>query len=174
MAISTSPYATNNFGVNSTPIDYSQAYTPSLMTYHGGSICVNNNIVGRITEFQSAGAYTREGNHVYEVNNNTWGLPVDYVPGRATGFNITMTRNEVWSQELEIALGYPAVFNNLTDQNYPFVANEYLFKGTNVYRAWTYYSCWFMEKNPSAWSASGDGICSVTCNMAYVSRKRTA
>lgn len=168
-----SPYATNDFGVIAKPIDFTKDNTPTTQLYHGGTIVVNSKIIGRINAWQAAGAYTREGTHVYEVNAKTWGLPVDYVPGRATGFNITWTRSEIWDQELEIALGYGAVWENLTDQNYPFVARELLFKGSSLYRSWSYFGCWFTEKNPVELSAEGDGIFSVSCAMNYVSRKKT-
>jgi hypothetical protein len=168
------PYAQNAFNAAVNPIDFTKAGTPTIQMYHGGTILVNENIVGRINSWQPAGAYTREGTHIYEVNSNTWGVPVDYVPGRATGFNITFTRNEVWSQELEIALGYGAVWDNLTDQTYPFTAKEMLYKGATVYRIWSYFGCWFTEKNPSEWSNEGNGVISVSCGMAYVSRKKTS
>jgi hypothetical protein len=168
-----SPFAQNSAGVKTQALDHANPYAPTTMSYHGGSIVVNGKIVGRITDWQPAGAYNREGSHVYELNNNTWGLPVDYVPGRATGFNITFTRNEVWTQELELALGYSAVWENLTDQTFPFTGQEYLFRGATVYRVWTYYGCWFTEKNPTAWGAQEDGIIKASCNMAYISRKRT-
>ena len=168
------PYATNSFAVKTQPVDYTKTFVPTTQMYHGGTIAVNDKIVGRITNWQPAGAYTREGNHVYELNNNTWGLPVDYVPGRATGFNITFTRTEVWFQELELALGYAGVWNNLTDQTYPFTAREYLFRGAALYRTWAYLGCWFTEKNPSEWTSEGDGRITVGCAMAYVSRKNLA
>lgn len=173
MALSASPYGANNFSVKVNPIEATAVGAPSTMFYHGGTIVVNGNIVGRINTWQPAGAYTREATHVYEVSKETWGLPVDIVPGRATGFNITWTRSEVWTQELELALGYQALWSNLTDQTRPFTANEMLFRGANAYRTWTYYGCWFTEKNPNEWSSEGNGIMQVSCNMAYVSRKKT-
>jgi hypothetical protein len=168
-----SPYATNSAGVTTTPIDFTNAYAPTLQLYHGGSIVVNGNVIGRIDSWQAAGAYTREGVHVYEVNGDTWGKPVDYVPGRATGFNITFTRSEVWEYELEKTLGYGNVWQDLTDQNYPFTAVEYLYRGSVPYRSWHYYGCWFTEKTPSAWEAAGDGILKVNCGMAYIRRHKT-
>jgi hypothetical protein len=172
MALLNTDFASSNiYNVTRQPLDYTKSNT-TIQTYHGGSIVVNDKVVGRITNWQSNGAYTREGSHCYELNGNTWGLPVDYVPGRATGFNITFTRNEVWSMELELALGYGAVWNSLTDQTYPFNAQEYLFRGATPYRVWTYSGCWFTEKNPTEWSAEGDGKISVSCAMAYVSRKK--
>ncbi len=170
---SPTPFATNAAGVRVNPVDFAQANTPTTQMYHGGTIVVNDKIIGRINAWQAAGAYNRDGAHVYEVNKETWGLPVDYVPGRATGFNITFTRNEVWDQELELALGYGAVWKDLTDQTFPFTAIEMLFKGSALYRSWSYFGCWFTEKNPVEWSSEGDGIHSVSCNMAYISRKNT-
>lgn len=170
---SPTPFATNAFGVRVNPVDFTQPGTPTTQMYHGGTIVVNGNIVGRINSWHAAGAYNREGVHVFEVNKETWGLPVDYVPGRVTNFNITFTRAEVWNQELELTLGYDGVWNNLTDQTHPFVAQEFLFQGTVPYRTWSYFGCWFTEKNPVEWSAEGDGVIKVNCNMAYVSRRRT-
>ena len=169
-----SPYGGNSFGVKALEIDFDQPGTPTTQVYHGGTIVVEGNIIGRINAWQAAGSMTREGTHIYEVSKETWGLPVDYVPGRATGFNITWTRTEVWNQELERALGYPAVWKDLTDQNRPFRADEMLFKGVVPYRTWSYSGCWFTEKTPSEWSSEGDGVFSVSCNMAYVSRQKTA
>ena len=173
MAGNFTTFAKNSFGVNRQAIDENNAEAPTVQMYHGGSIVVNGNVVGRITAWQPAGAYNREGAHIYELNQKTWGLPVDYVPGRVTGFNITWTRNEVWGQELERTLGYaPNVWNNLTDQTFPFQAKECLFRGSTAYRVWLYKGCWFTEKNPVEWSAEGDGIMNVSCNMAYVSRTK--
>lgn len=170
---SPTPYATNAFGVTVNPVDFTQAGTPTTQMYHGGTIVVNGNIIGRINAWHAAGTYNREGAHVFEVNYNTWGVPVDYVPGRVTNFNVTFTRAEVWNQELELTLGYTSLWNNLTDQTFPFVAQEFLFQGAVSYRTWSYFGCWFTEKNPVEWSSEGDGIIKVNCNMAYVSRRRT-
>lgn len=169
---SPTPYAQNSFGVLAAPIDFNAAYAPTTQMYHGGTIEVNGKIVGRIDNWNPTGAYKREGNHIYELNSLTWGLPVDYVPGRATDFNVTFTRTEVWQQELEIAFGYGAVFNNLTDQTRPFTAKEILFRGVSPYRTWLYTGCWFRSKTPNAWEAAGDGIIKVDCEMAYVARTR--
>lgn len=170
-----SPYATNTFGVSSRPIDYTAGNgSPTMQTYHGGTIVVNNAIVGRIDSWQASGAYTRNVELVYELNKNSWGLPVDAVPGISTGFNVTWTRGEVWEQELEIALGYTGgVWNSLNDQNRPFATNEMLFKGTTAYRTWLYSGCWFTSKTPSAQESMGSGRMTVNCDMVYVTRKRT-
>ena len=166
-----SPFATNAYGVQSATLDYSDpSNSVSTMTYHGACICVGGNIVGRINSWQPEGAYNRDGEHVYELNKQTIGKPVDYVPGKATGFTVSFAHTEVWDQELEIALGFGSVFSDLTDQTRPFVVQEFLYKGTNPYRVFQYSGCFLKAKNPEAWAADGNYIHKVTCQMAYVSR----
>lgn len=171
-----SPFATNAFSVQTQGIDYTDASAPTTMTYHGTSIVVKGAIVGRITSWQPSGAYTREGVHVYELNKNTWGRPVDYVPGKSTGFTIAFVRAEVWGQETEVALGLVKagdVFSDLSDQVRPFVVQEYLFKGQSVYRVWQYSGCWFQDRNQEAQTSDGDGVMRTNATLAYVSRIRT-
>lgn len=171
-SLSQSPFNTNAYGVQVQPLDYSVADAPTIQTYHGASIVANGNIIGRISSFQAENPYNRGGTHIYEVSNKTWGLPVDYVPGKSEGFTMAIARAEVWQQEMEIALGFGAVFENLTDQTRPFTITEYLFRGQTVYRIWQYSGCWFNDKNIDAYDASGDGIIKVTAKISYVSRHR--
>ena len=74
-----SAFATNAFGVQAAPLDFDAAGAPTTITYHGASIVIGGNIVGRIQSWQSDGAYNREGDHVYEVSHLTAGLPIDCV-----------------------------------------------------------------------------------------------
>lgn len=164
------PFGVNAYGVKSTPLD--PTLGPTTMYYHGGTIVVNGNIIGRINSWHPSNAYNRQASYVYEIHKDTWGLPVDIVPGRSEGFTATFVRSEVWTFELEKALGFADVFNNLTDQSSPFESRELLFRGDNPYRTWSYLGCWLTEKNQNEWSAEGDGVFKVSCAMAYVSRKR--
>jgi len=168
-----SPYATNAFGIQTPALDYTVPDAPTTKVYHGASIVVNGNIVGRITSWNPSGAYNREANHVYEVSHVTWGRPVDIVPGRSTGYTIAVGRTEVWFQELEIALGYPAVWDDLSDQDRPFTIFEYLFRGSTLYRVWRYAGCWFQDRNEAEYSAEGDGRVTLTATILYVQRTRT-
>lgn len=168
-----SPFATNAHGVQTSFLDFADAGAPTSITYHGASIVIRGNIVGRLQSWQPAGAYTREGDHVYELSHLTAGLPVDYVPGRATGFTVSFARNEVWDQELERVLGYSNVFNSLVDQTRPFEIQEFMFKGNTPYRIWEYRGCWLRSKNADQWEATGNFIHKITCELAYVSRIRT-
>ncbi len=169
----TAPYATNAFGIGVKPLDFSVPDAPTTKTYHGASIVVGGNIVGRITSWQPSGAYTRDVAHVYELSHITWGRPVDIVPGRSTGYTVAFTRVEVWFQELEIALGYPALWDDLSDQDRAFTCFEYLFRGSTLYRVWRYAGCWFQDRNEDAQTADGDGIFRTNATMMYVQRTRT-
>jgi hypothetical protein len=164
-----SPFGTNAFGVTSQPLDYTKG-APQTMSYHGMTICVNGNIVGRINSWHPDGAYSRDGEHVYELSSFTIGKPIDYVPGKSTGFTVSFTRTEVWGEELELTMGYPNVFATLADQTYPFVIQEFVYKGQAAYRKWQYSGCWFKAKNPEAFTADGNYIYKVTGQIAYVSR----
>jgi len=167
------PFGTNAFGIDVKPLDFTVPDAPTTKTYHGASIVVNSNIVGRITSWQPSGAYTRDVAHVYELSHVTWGRPVDIVPGRSTGYTIALTRVEVWFQELELTLGYPAVWNDLSDQDRPFTVFEYLFRGPTLYRVWRYAGCWFQDRNEDAQTSDGDGIFKCNATLMYVQRTRT-
>ena len=78
---------------------------------------VAGNVVGRIQSWNPTGL-SREGDWIYELNNRTWGKPVDYVPGRATNFSVTATVAELWFKEIEVQLGLTAEgtqFNDLIE-----------------------------------------------------------
>ncbi len=168
-----SPFATNAFDVTVQPLEQGAPGAPTTKTYHGMSIVVDGNIVGRIQSWQP-NAYTREGNHVRELSHVTWGRPIDYVPGQATGYTVSFTRVEVWNQELELTLGFGSVFDDLMDQTRPWVCQEYLFRGNELNKLWQYSGCWFQTKNNNNWESGGDAIITVECELAYVSRVRVA
>lgn len=169
--------STKAFNVADVPsLDYSDANN-SLTTkvYHGVSICTGTstgpgNIIGRIQSWQPD-SYTRDGIHLYELANTSFGRPVEWVPGKATGFTIAVTRAEVWKAEMEKALGYQFLFDDLVDQNKPFSIREFWLRGTTTAQIWEYTGCWFTNKNMDAITSDGDGITKISATIAYVSRK---
>ena len=167
------PYATNAFGIQTPGLDFTVPDAPTTKTYHGASIVVDGNIVGRITSWNPSGAYTRAVNLVRELSHVTWGRPVDIVPGISEGYTIAFTRVEVWEQEIELTLGYSSVWDDLADQDRPFTIFEYLFRGAALYRVWRYAGCWFSDRNEDAQTADGDGIFRANCTLMYVQRSRT-
>lgn len=168
---SPTPFASNPHGVRVRPLDFDAAGAPTIKTYHGISIVVNGRIIGRVQSWNPQ-MYARNGAHVYELNHLTFGRPVDYVPSINTGYQVSVNRVEVWDQEFERALGYPAVWADLIDQNRPFAMQEYLFRGSAVYRVWLYSGCWFQNRNEEGFTAEGDAKTVVNGEVHFVSRTR--
>jgi hypothetical protein len=169
-----SPFGANSFGVTSPGLDYTDPALAnnSTMTYMGTCIVAAGNIVGRIQSWNPEGAYNRDGEHVYELSKVTIGLPIDYVPGKSTGFTVSYAKTEAWGQEFELALGFGSVFQTLSDQTRPFTIQEYLFKGVDPYRVFQLSGCWLKTKNPEAWTADGNYVYKISGSIAYVSRIR--
>jgi len=167
-----------NYGVKDVkPLDYRGEDPLTTKTYHGVSIVAKNGagqeaIVGRIQSWQPD-AYTREGVHLYELSYKRWGRPVEYIPGKATGFTIAVTRAEVWNAEMEIAFGFSNQFNDLLDQDRPFKVKEYWLKGSSSVQIWEYRGCWFQSKNVDAVTSDGDGVARISATLAYVSHNKT-
>lgn len=159
------------FGNPVQKINFDATDAPTTKTYHGLTITVNNRVVGRIKSWNPQ-MFTRGGNHVFELNVDSFGRPVDFVPSVAEGFNIAFTRVELWNEELEKALGYTGnVWADLTDQTRPFTIDEFLFRGTVLYRHWRYRGCWFTDRNEEAADAQGDAIYSVSATVAFIQRQ---
>lgn len=176
MSLNYTPFASNPFGAFADRIDFRNAQAPTSKTYHGITIEVAGNVLGRIQSWNVAGAYNREGEHVYELADLRWGKPVDYVPGRATGFNIDATVAELWENEIEIQLSLGNTqFDDLIQQTYPFTAKEFWFRGTlGQYRVWTYDGCWLTAANEEGFTVEGNARVIRSFSFNYVSRLLTA
>lgn len=165
----------NSFNVKDVAaLDYSGTDYLTTKVYHGVSITSadGTTVIGRVQSWQPD-SYTREGIHLYELAEMSFGRPVEFVPGRATGFTIAVTRAEVWDAELELAFGYDTLFDDLIDQNKPFTIKEFWSRGADTTLIWEYRGCWFTNKNMDAITADGDGISKISGTIAYVSRRKT-
>jgi len=140
-----------------------------------------NYSVQNVTRFDYSGTddfLTTKVYHLYELAAISWGRPVEYVPGKATGFTIAVTRAEVWSAEMERAFfnsAKPAttttgLYNDLIDQTKPFKVQEFWIRGDADYLVWTYNGCWFTNKNQDAITSDGDGVTRINATIAYVSK----
>lgn len=167
------PFATNPFGQISQPIDYSHEHAPTSKTYHGITIAVDGAVIGRIQNWDTTGAWARGGEHVYELQDRTWGKPVDYVPARWEGLSITATVAEMWDAEIEIQLGLSGdqQLNDLIEQTRPFTTHEFWFRGAAQYRIWVYKGCWLTDRNETAYAADGNARVIANFNFNYVARQ---
>lgn len=169
------PFATNPFGVVTTPLDFSDEQAPTSKTYHGITIAVNDHIIGRIQSWDTSGAYNRTGEHVYELSDHTYGKPVDYVPARWEGLTIAATVAEMWFKEIEVQLGFKqqgSQWADLIEQNRPFKCHEFWYRGFgDAYRIWAYKGCWLTDRNETAFDVTGNARVIAAFNFNYVSRQ---
>ena len=166
--------AGNNFNQQVEPLDYSVKQKISSKTYHGITLVVNRNVLGRVQSWNTSGAYSREGAHVFELNNRTFGRPVDYVPGIASGYTISASVAELWGNEIEIQTGSTTRYIDLISQTRPFEAQEFWFRGSEPYEVWTYLGCWLQDRNETEFAKDGDARVMANFQFAYVSRSHTA
>jgi len=163
----------NAYGVKAPVLESNASRTK---TYHGAAIVIGNEIVGRIKEW-TPGPISRPANLLKEISKSSYGEPIDIIPQSPENYNIAFTRTELWTGsgikgETELAMGYTRVWEKLTDQRFPFKIEEIIWQGKDIYSRWAYYGCWFVEKSANTWSATGDGIIEVNCQLMYVNRKR--
>ncbi len=167
-------YGTNAHQVTVKPMNFDAAGAPTTKSIHGLTIAVNGRVIGRVSSWNPQ-PYTRAGAHVYELSYATYGRPVDYIPGRAEGFTASFTRSEVWSGEIELALGFSAVFDDLADQDRPWDTDEFLVRGSNgnniLYRWIKYTGCWFTSRNEDAYTSDGEAAVRVNGEVSYVGRR---
>lgn len=146
--------AKNQYNVEVQPLDWSAEGMPRVQTYHGLGVLVNNKLLGRVNSW-SPQIFQRNAEHVTELNPHTFGKPVEVVPGGSSGYTASLSRSEMWDDELEISCGFDEVFTDLMDQRRPFSISEVLFKGTDLYRSWKYPGCWFTDKNNDGFDSEG-------------------
>jgi hypothetical protein len=163
-------FASNPFGVVTEPLNYQHPHAPTEKTYHGIAISFNGAVVGRVQSWSNKGGKTREVNHVYELNNRTFGRPVDAIPGIAKGYTITATAMELWGKEIEYMIGSSTRYIDLISQTAPFSAEEFWHRGTNPYETWSYLGCWMTDMDQSDFRADGDARITTTVNFTYTAR----
>jgi hypothetical protein len=164
----------NKFGVlESVALDSTDtAGFTTMKTFHGLAIVMNDKIVGRLISWQP-NMFSRQGDHIYELNSYTFGRPVDYVPGINDSYTISFSRAEMWGEELEKALGYAKEWSDLIEQDKPFTVKEVLSQGIDLYSTWTYKGCWFTKKNVSAFNAKENPSIKINGEISFVSRTLT-
>jgi hypothetical protein len=168
-------FAANPFGVTTPPLDYSNRHANTTKTTHGIAIAFGGKVVGRLQGWNTGGAKKRGGKHVYELNNRSFGRPVDAIPGIATGYSISATAMEMWGKEVEFIAGATTRYTDLISQTAPFTADEFWHKGINLYETWSYLGCWLTDMDHTDYRGgeSADGTYTSNVNFIYVARVYT-
>lgn len=174
--VSRGPQAANQnpFGVAVEALEFPVA-RPSFgtKTFHGCGLVVVSpgaqRAIGRIQSWTPQ-IHSRDGIHLWELHWDTFGVPIDYIPGRLNAPSASVSRTEVWDDEFELALGYPTIWTTLCDQTKPFITDEFWHKGEEEYRIWEYVGCWFGDKNESGLEAEGDTIVRADGTVNFVTR----
>lgn len=168
-------FAGNQFNQQVEPLDQTAPGFPAAKTYHGIAMVVNGKVLGRIQSWQNDNAYTRGGNHIFELNNRTFGRPVDYVPGIAEGYTVTASVAELWGSEIEIQTGANERYIDLVSQVRAFTTQEFWLRGAEPYEVWTYLGCWLTNANDASnyTADGGDARVIRNFNFSYVARVRS-
>jgi hypothetical protein len=168
----------NRLGITVPGLDYQGhvGYVPDVITYAGLTIAVGGangtpQAIGRVQSWQRD-AITRTQTMKWELSREAFGRPIEIIPGKADGYAISVERIELWSMEMEIALGYPAVFSDLMDMRWSVDLYEYKYRGNDLYRLWKYPNCWMSSLGEGQPSSEGDGIYIGTASFSYLPRIR--
>lgn len=165
--------ATNRFRVaHGAPIIASDnVNAPDTKVYTAFGVEVDGVRIGRITDWTNP-PRTREFALQKELNPDTFGLPVDGVPGGvADGFDIQFNRTEVWAQEIEKAFGAQDIYTFLTEQNLPITVEHFIRRGRREYSRTQYLGCYWGNISEDAFSAEGNGIITVSATLNFVSKR---
>ena len=139
-------------------------------TSHGIQIVAKGVVVGEIIKWTPA-TQTRGGTWVYELNYETSGVPVDFVPGNTTGYTINLTRYDLWSSKYEEVFGDASIEQALGQQYAPFDVRQYLKRPDGTKELWVYRSCW-MTSVGRDYGVDGDRIIKVQAVLSYVKKER--
>lgn len=113
---------------------------------------------------------SRGATHLYELNPDSGGEPVDVVPGNVTGQTITVRRVDLYVQKMEEAFGLLNL-NTLADQSNPFEIVEVWKNPDGSTEMYIYEGCWFTRINRTN-DAGGNRIVTAEGEIAYVRRRR--
>lgn len=147
--------------------------TTAVRTSHAMTIRSGGITIGVI---QSWGINMSRGvAHVYELNANTSGEPVEAVPGNVGGLTINVNRYDLYTRRMEQAFGGSAVtdFEMLGDQSNPFEVRESWRFPNGTSEARVYVGCWFSSLGRT-YQATGDRIVNVSAVLTFVRKYKAS
>jgi hypothetical protein len=160
-------FAANPFGVTTPPLDYTNVHANTTKTTHGIAIAFNGKVCGRLQGWNTGGAKKRGHKQVFELNNRSFGRPVDTIPGIAQGYTIQATAMEMWGKEVEFIMGSTVRYTDLINQTAPFTADEFWHKGINLYETVSYLGCWLIDMDHSDYRGGEGADATYTTNVSF-------
>lgn len=140
----------------------------AVRTSHAMTIRANGVTIGVIQSWNVG--MTRAVTHVYEINADTSGEPIEAVPGNVGGLTIGVNRYDLYTNRMEQAFGTPN-FEMLSDQNNPFDIIERWRFPTGAIEARKYEQCWFNSLGRN-YSATDNRLVQVNGSITYVRKVR--
>ena len=157
------------------PTSYPVKNPPQTLTRtsHGIQIKARGLTIGSIASFKP-GPRTREFTHIYELNPLSSGHPVDVVPGNLGGFNIAVTRYDIWTEPFEKAFaGAMDIYEALGNQDRPFELYQFMWHPDGSKEIIVYRNVWIKEVGRQ-YQATADRVVSVGGSFVYLRSDRIA
>jgi len=140
----------------------------TVRTSHALTIKANGITVGLINGWNPT--QSRTVTPIFEVDIDTSGAPVEYMPGNVTGLTITVQRYDTYISRMEQAFGTPDLFM-LSRQSQPFSVLEAWSNPdpTQQKERFMYAGCWFTSLGRTLRS-DGDRLVNVNATLVYTSK----
>lgn len=141
-----------------------------IRTTHSLAIRARGKHIGLVQSF----GYTlaRGATHIYELNPDTSGEPVDIVPGNVTGLELSVARVDLMKDTMEQVFGGTDL-SMLSDQNNPFEIVEVWKYPDGTSEIYIYEGCWFTRITRRG-DATGDRVLRVEGTINYLRRRKIA
>jgi len=142
-------------------------------TSHGVQIKCRGVAIGSISSFVP-GPWRREFTHIYELNPLSSGHPVDVVPNNLSGFEIRVSRYDIWTDPFEKVFGGDmSIFEALGNQDRPFEIYQFFWHPDGYKEISIYRGAWIREVGRT-YDAGRDRVILVNGSMVYLRKDRIA
>lgn len=155
------------------PVTYPVKNPPETLTKtsHGIQIKVGGEVIGAVTSFVP-GPARREFTHVYELNPLSSGHPIDVVPNNLTGFEIRVSRYDIWRQPFERVFGGTiSIYEALGNQDRGFDMYRYFWHPDGYREVLVYRNTWIREVGRT-FDAGRDRVILVNGSFVYLRKDK--
>lgn len=137
-----------------------------VRTSHSLTIKANGVTIGLLQGWSPQ--QSRQITPIYEINQESSGLPLENVPGNVQNLTISVQRYDLWTKRMEEAFGTRDL-TMLSNQNSGFSVQEFWTYPSGQQEVWEYTGCWF-ESLGRSFSSTDNRIINVNATLRYVHR----